>query len=303
MALRLNKRFTLFLLGFLWGLLLCAQESGITPEYKDYKDKDQFETFYKRRKKIAVWQINQLHKGALVVRLRTNKHLLEALQSKGENELARKKAAEQFVVNKNTMMAYLRYFNFCKVYFIYSSSSDSLLNGARKGIFLDTNLRIQPNLEMTETFYLLAERDMAFNSSIGFVKEDSARLVIERGNPVKEMGVVLKNKYGHQLKAPMPYYEQVKTYNISYVPGIALPQPQTGTYLWFPVSLGYSKERLKEMYPGSGDGFDLDVRKPFLPEKMRYLVSMFNDRLFRFYKIAQMPDGVPVDKDIAPFLY
>ena len=301
MAPWLNKTILCLIL-FLCTVSVSAQEPSVTPEYKDYKNKDQFETFSKRRKKIAAWQIQQLKQGALVVRLKTNKRLIDALLAKGETELAQLKAAEQFVINKHTMMAYLRHIKFCKVYFIYSNSSDSLLNNIRQGIFLDTNLRINPDIRLTETFYLLAERDMAFNSSIGFVKEDSAKYVSEHGNPIKEMGLVLKNKYGHQLKAPMPYYEQVKTYNIARVPGLCLFRSD-GTYLWFAKSEGYTKSMLQSMYPDTQKIVELDIRKPFMPEKLALMVAMFNEKLFRFYKKAYSPIDYTKDADVAPFLY
>lgn len=172
----------------------------------DYKDGKQFKDFYKRRNIIGRWQINQLKNGALVVRLHNNKTLVDGLKKMGKADLAAQKELEMMAVNKNILMAFTRYYKFSKVYFFFSNNSDTLLKGARSGIFLDTNLIVDPNIEMKETFYLLAEHDDVYNSSIGFVPEDTAKLTKETGNPSKEAAMVIKNKYGHQLKDPFPFY-------------------------------------------------------------------------------------------------
>jgi hypothetical protein len=172
----------------------------------EYKDSKQFQDFYKRRNIVGRWQIKQLKNGALCVRLHNNKTLIDGLKKMGKADLAAQKELEFLAINKNIVMAFTRYYNFSKVYFFYSTSSDTLLKGARSGIFLDTNLVVDPKIEMKETFYLLAEHDDAYNSSIGFVPEDTARFIKETGNPSKEAAMVIKNKYGHQLKDPFPFF-------------------------------------------------------------------------------------------------
>ncbi|MBL7931391.1 MAG: hypothetical protein JNL60_05800, partial [Bacteroidia bacterium] len=209
MAHRLNKQIFLLL------LCACALASfsqtveSVTekPGEKDYKDPEQFDKFYKRRKMISAWQINKLKEGALVIRLKTNKLLIDALQKEGKDELAEQKRMEALGINKNISRAFRKNYTFSKIYFIYSSSSDTLLKGARSNIFLDSNLVVDPNLTMNESFYLICEGDYVYNSSIGFVPEDSARFQTERGNPTVEAPIVVKNKYGHQLKRPFPFSE------------------------------------------------------------------------------------------------
>jgi hypothetical protein len=172
----------------------------------DYKDPKSHEKFRARRMAVAQWQINELKKGALVVRLKTNHLLISELQKRGENTKAEKARLEQAAVNLNMMKAFLDNYKFSKVYFIYSNSSDSLVNGTTTGIFIDTTLSVSPSISLPGNFYLLAETDFVYNSSIGFVPEDSARHVSEQGNPSSAvMPIVLKNKYGHQLKNPFPY--------------------------------------------------------------------------------------------------
>jgi len=257
-----------------------AQQETEEPfhDTKDYKDRKQFEKFRKRRIVISAWQINQLKAGALVVRLKTNQKLITALRKQGNEALALQKEMEQFAIDQNTMYAYKKSFNFCKVYFIYSNSSDTLLNGARSGIFLDDNLNVDPNISMQEKYYMIAERDYAYNSSIGFVKEDSARVVIESGNPVKEMAIVVKNKYGHQLKGPFPYFVKDKTY----------AGTSTGT---------------EQQIMFKGQPKKVLIGKQFSREKLMAYVEILNDNLKQYHQGAPPPDLTRVDPAILPFLY
>lgn len=272
-----NKLSLLFSFLFVFGVTF-AQEGNDINNVKDYKDPKQFTKFRKRRLVIASWQINQLKKGALVVRLKTNKKLIEVLKKQGKEELAIQKEVEQLAITKNTILAYTNKLTFCKVYFIYSDFADSLLRGARKGIFLDSNLTINPSIEMTEKFYLIAERDYAYNSSIGFVKQDSAMYVFEAGNPVKEMAVVIKNKYGHQLKGPFPYCVKDKTY--------AGVNASVNQYVVL-----------------NGKTHLVAIGKQFSKEKLFLYIGVLDDNLRQFYQSTSNPETEKIDPEILPFLY
>ncbi len=198
-----NKYFIAF------AFLLCAvsfsaQEKETTHE-QDYHKND-FKKFKKRADVIASWQIQNLKFGALVVRFQNNQKKIDACRRIGDKMLEDKIMAETQFYNKLMMRAYNEEFKFCKVYFIYSQSSDSLLKGVKKGIFIDSTLAVNNTIEMTENFYIVAEKDYVYNSSIGFIKEDSAKYAVESGNKTIDVSVVLKNKYGHQLKTPFPFY-------------------------------------------------------------------------------------------------
>jgi hypothetical protein len=258
--------------------VMFSQEGNELNNVKDYKDPEQFTKFRKRRLVIVSWQINQLKKGALVVRLKTNKKLIEALKKQGKQELAIQKEAEQLAITKNTILAYTSKLTFCKVYFIYSDFADSLLHGARKGIFLDSSLTINPSIEMSEQFYLIAERDYAYNSSIGFVKQDSAKYVFEAGNPVKEMAVVVKNKYGHQLKGPFPYYVKDKTY--------AGVNASVNQYVVL-----------------NGKTHLVTIGKQFSKEKLFLYMGVLDDNLRQFYQSTSTPEIEKINPEILPFLY
>jgi hypothetical protein len=259
---------------------------------------------------IAAWQINELKQGAIVVRLKTNKALIDELKKQGKDKLALEKQKEQYAINMNTIHAYKDKFDFCKVYFIMSNSSDSLLNGVRSGIFLDTNMNVDPTITMNEKFYLLAERDYGYNSSIGFVKEDSARKVVETGNPVKEMAVVLKNKYGHQLKGPFPYFVKEKNFlDATFDLPITVNTDASGnsTFVYTPdrTYLADLKEKSKgvKMAPKTTGNARAKVKKQFTYEKIAEVVDQLNDNLNQFYRGNTKPDLTRLEDDVRPFLY
>lgn len=307
----LSKLFLLFFL-FLFNAVLC-QDNGTEKNIhgdKDYKDPKQFENFRKKKNLIATWQINQLKEGAIVVRLKTNKKLIDALKAQGNNELALEKEKEQYALNVNTYHAYRDYLKFTKVYFMNSQYTDSLLNGQRSGFFLDSTLQPDPSIILNEKFYLIAERDYGYNSSIGFVKEDSAKKVIETGNPVREMAVMLKNKYGHQLKGPFPYCIKEKNFsgglyimpisvNTNSAGGVSFNYMVDVTYLADLKAKDKGEKPLKKTFGNS----TVKLKKQDTYEKISEAVDQMNDELNRFYRNSPKPDTSKLNADILPYLY
>lgn len=298
MALRLSKIIFLLLV-FITDISFAQEDPTERSNEKEYKDGEQFEKFYKRRRIIGSWQINQLKEGALVVKLKTNSLLVNAFEKSGDQDLADQARIEAAGISVNMMRAFLNNYKFSKVYFIYSNMADSLLKGTRENIFLDTNLVVNPAIKMTEKFYLLAESDRLYNSSIGFVKEDSARFEVERGSPsTEEPFIVIKNKFGHQLKKPFPYSSKIKmgldkTPEISYIPvyGTLIPFNVVALYKKKDgMSFNYNNRRLKVYIP-----------KSYLYDRLSYTVQMLNDNFFGFYQYS--PPPVRIDPVIQPFLY
>jgi hypothetical protein len=296
---------------FLSGAVFSQEDNQFDRNTFDYKDPEQFKNFNKRSKVVAYWQISELKAGAIVVRLRNNRLLIEQLNKTGNKALARQKIMEQYAMNKNTMMAYMDHLDFCKVYFIYSNSSDSLLNGSRKGIFLDTTLKINPEIEMKENFYVLAERDYGYNSTIGFVKEDSARSVNESGTAVRMMAIVLKNKYTHQLKAPFPYLIKEKNFmdaNLDFP--MAVTETDSGLQLQYTVNKTYFAElAANPKNKASVTVLEKDnikvvhVKKQFTYEKLADAILLLNENLERFYNQSPRINTKKLDPKFAPYLY
>lgn len=302
MAPLLNKHFILFFLLAVAGCV-SGQDEDYKPPVKDYRDVASFDDYRTKSYAVAAWQIARLKQGALVVRLKTNGAAIRALQQDGNKTLAEKKKAETFVINKNIMNAYLNHFRFCAVYFIYSNSSDSLQKGIRSGIFLDSNLQINPSIVLAEKYYLLAERDMVYTSSIGFVPQDTAAKVKETGNAIKEMSIVLKNKYGHQLKKPFPFYIKDKTYSDFYYRGIAQPAMGGKIYIWVSNENTYLKKKVLSDYAANGAPIPVEIRKHNLYKIYKTQVRELNDRLEYYYKESGGANMAEPKAFVAPYCY
>ncbi len=271
----LNKWLLLF---FLLGTVCYGQIVTNNPE--EYHNKNQFKKFKKRSEQVGLWQIQNLRFGAVVVRLQNNQRKIEALQKAGKPQLALEVMAAAKFYNKLMIRVYTKEFNFCKVYFMYSQSSDSLLNGARSGIFLDSTLNVNPSITMTENFYIIAEKDYVYNSSIGFVKEDTARYIKEVGNRTIDVPVVLKNKYGHQLKPPFPLY--IKR-------------------AFLKSSSDYLVKESIEVSPKIFKEISFYISKDITYEKQAAYITQLNAELQTFYNKSQ---GAQIDDTaIKPFLY
>ncbi|MEW6773720.1 MAG: hypothetical protein AB1304_06960 [Bacteroidota bacterium] len=190
-------------LKFLLTLLILITSNIYSQNNNDY----QFYKFRQRRILLANWQINQLaDSGALIVRLKSNRKVIEMLKAQQKLKTAKEVELSTYSENKKIVSAFARNYKFSKLYFMYDYSSDSLLKGFRKGFFLDTNLNRNPDIELKEKFYLIAERGSLVESHLGLIPDSLATKVSESGPTSKEVAIIVKNKYGIQLKHPFPYY-------------------------------------------------------------------------------------------------
>lgn len=180
-----------------------------SPKYKDYNNDSTFKNFARYRNDVAKAQVNALKNGgALLVRLKTNANTINKLKTAGKADLATQIERETFLDNKMIVRAYTQNFKFCPVYFFYSNVSDSVKHKQLSGIFLDTNLTVDPSILCNASFYLVAEQGTLYSSSIGLVTEAEAAKAIERGTGFKDFAIIVKNRYYIQLHEPFPYFQK-----------------------------------------------------------------------------------------------
>jgi len=185
-----------------------AQNDGVkSPVYTDYKSDTTYKNFDKLRYKVAYAQINALKKGALLIRLKTNSRAISKLKSVGNYDLATNLERETELENKIIMSAYKKEFTFCPVYFFYSESSDSVRKNNLSGIFVDTTLQVNSSIVCNASFFLVAEQDGIYNSSLGLVPESLAKTSRESGSYSRDAPIVVKNKYFIQLHKPFPFFQ------------------------------------------------------------------------------------------------
>jgi len=209
MAPKLNKLF--FVITFFVPFILNAQDKeGPRPiRITDYKNDSSYNNFNELRFKVAKAQINRLKNGgALLIRLKTNNNTISKLKATGNIDLATQVERETQLRNKSIVRAYSKEFNFCPVFFFLSEFSDSVQKQKLNQIFVDSNLIINPTIVCSAKFYLVAEQGFITESSLGFVTEKKANNATERGAPVKEVAIVVKNRYFIELHKPFPYFQK-----------------------------------------------------------------------------------------------
>jgi len=206
MVQKLNK-FACLVFVFLTTLCVAQNDGVKSTVYTDYKSDTTYKNFDKLRYKVAYAQINALKKGALLIRLKTNYRAISKLKSVGNYDLATNLEKETELENKIIMSAYKKEFTFCPVYFFYSESSDSIRKNNLSGIFVDTTLQVNSSIVCNSSFFLVAEQDGIYNSSLGLVPESLAKTARESGSYSRDAPIVVKNKYFIQLHKPFPFFQ------------------------------------------------------------------------------------------------
>lgn len=280
MVQRSVKILVFFLVAF--SVNLHAQDEGVkSPKYKDYKSDSSFKDFSDLRYKVAKAQINALKNGALLVRLKTNSKTIEKLRAAGNMDLATQVAQETMLANRIIMNSYLLEFKFCPVYFFFSEQSDSVKFKKLDGIFLDSSLTMNSSIVCKASFYLIAEADYVYNSSLGIVSESVASKSEERGNPIRQAPIVIKNRYFIQLHKPFPYFQL----NGNFV------SPVSPTHNGILIDL----MRLTEMYKKISNSEESRKMKG-----LRATVGSFNKKLEKFYR---KNSGYSITPEISEFVY
>ena len=141
--------------------------------------------------------------GVLVVRLKTNYVKIRALEKELTNpniSASKKKRLQTILVetisrrdalNETMAKTFLDSFSFCPVYLSYDSSANSLKNGLRKGIFLNSSLQIDADISIPDTAKIF----------IAYYHEKS-------GNYPSD-GLMIR-RLGSELADPFPHYTAVK---------------------------------------------------------------------------------------------
>jgi len=285
-AISCSQKTTLFLCILLASTLSgFSQDEGVKPPViTEYKGDTTFANFHALRFDIAKAQIVSLKKdGALLVRLKTNANTINRLKAAGNNDLATQVERETAIKNKIIILSYLQEFKFCPVYFFSSDYSDSVKHKNITGIFLDTNLVINPNIVCTASFYVIADnRSTICNSSLGVVPESLANSSVERGPPERDVAIVIKNRYFIQLHKPFPYF-QIKSTNQSFYNG-----KETMTS----IKLNALYEQLPKLKVGVIESKDL--------KKFKGCVFLLNQAFEEFYKSAE---SFSIPKEVKQFVY
>jgi len=151
------------------------------------------------REKVAREHVEELKKGVLLVRLKTEKAKLEALKKVGTEAQVKALENEIRTRHENIANAFKSDFNFCSVLFFYSHQSELIKSGEFSKLSLyDADLKpLDPLTVLPEEHIYIAEfgRIENANTSSGQIDFGFQALVI------RDVDL-------NQLKRPFPYYQK-----------------------------------------------------------------------------------------------
>ncbi|MCS6990839.1 MAG: hypothetical protein NZL95_03160 [Chitinophagales bacterium] len=99
--------------------------------------------------------IRELKKGTLLVRLPSAQSRIQALQQVGRHEQAAEVLRQYAEKNQLIVAAFTKHFCFCPFLFFYSDATPLLLQGQRRGFFLNDSLEVDTSLTIHTDFFLI----------------------------------------------------------------------------------------------------------------------------------------------------
>lgn len=199
-------------------LILLVPTFGLTQNTTEKKKK----VCYRDQLKIlTTQQINQLHNGALLVRLQTKKKSIAALRKTKKDKLADMIETRQAELNKVIIRAFQDNFDFCPVYFFFSNHSENVRKKQFDKVeFLNYSLLPDTNINFDHKDFLISE--------FGTIEQDKAkhfdgyytvqgenglekRTKYYGGSNMRFGALIIKSDQFVQLRKPFPYY--VRTFD------------------------------------------------------------------------------------------
>lgn len=174
---------------------------------------------YRKQCKIdSKRQIIELHNGALLVRLKQKQKSINALKKQGRVKLANKVELKQKNRNSYIIDAFKTRFDFCPVYFFYSSDSKYIRNNELDSVsFLNDSLIVDKTIILKDTNFYVAEfghiepeETFTYQSSAN-VAANETKITYSGASDISFKAVIIKTKNFKQLKEPFPFYSKEKS--------------------------------------------------------------------------------------------
>lgn len=199
-------------------LLLFISSAGFSQETHTKKKKIRYR---KQLNAITKVQINELKDGALLVRLKTKKNSIAALQKIGKNEAAEKLELKQAAYNLNIVTSFKKYFTFCPTYFFYSDYSTNIKEREfDKVLFLNEKLQADSSIKFVYKTFLTADFGTIEQDTVKYfanysMEQDknlgTQKVKTYNGGP--DFGfdaLIIRNDKFIQLRDPFPYFERTR---------------------------------------------------------------------------------------------
>ena len=165
--------------------------------------------------------IRDMKNSVLLVRLKTRENSIQALKEAGHYDQMKIVQDKQREENKKIVTAFQEDFDFCPVFFFYSSCSKQVREHQFQNCLMNAELKLLSNEAVTDIdhfyiaeFWYVERSDDEYFSHYSFDPDDEGNMEKRSnysGSP--ELGVdalVLRDSNFRQLKKPFPYY--VRTY-------------------------------------------------------------------------------------------
>tara|TARA_B100000809_G_scaffold252685_1_gene287674 strand:- start:2419 stop:3111 length:693 start_codon:yes stop_codon:yes gene_type:complete len=171
---------------------------------------------YRKQCKIdSKRQILEIHDGVLLIRLKQKQKSIDALRKRGREKLATKVELKQKNRNKYIIDAFNARFDFCPVYFFYSSDSKHVRKNNLDSIsFLNDSLLKDNSITFKDSIFYVAEfghiepeETFTYQSSTHLSKGET-RSTYSGSSDFSFKAVTVKTKDFKQLKEPFAYYSK-----------------------------------------------------------------------------------------------
>lgn len=182
------------------------------PQASDYK-------YGQYKKAMAVWQIEQLKSGVLLVRLSTRKASIRALYQAGQDAKAEELEKQVEQTNNSIIQGFKSGFDFCDVYFFESDFSDMVRkNELDKIDFVDKSIKSGAEKNPKDVTCFVAEYANLQADTVkgtdrnkpGYGIDNQTTSTYSNSN-LGIPALVIKNDQFVQLTDPFPYY--VRSYD------------------------------------------------------------------------------------------
>jgi hypothetical protein len=160
-----------------------------------------------QRRERAEQAIRELKDGMLIIRLDSHRKkitaLKEAIAREQPGSALRSRLEEDLKItiadkdkwNKALVDAFSNGYTFSEFLVMYDSSTFTLQEGVRSGIFLDENLEVDPDIELTEEVYYILDWEEN-----------------DRQSAAGQRGLVFSDKDYRKLEPPFPYFTHAEKY-------------------------------------------------------------------------------------------
>jgi hypothetical protein len=164
---------------------------------------------------LAKFEINDVKKRGIIIRLKTNKDRIAAYRKSGNAKVADKMEQDAMQTNYELMDAFVTHWTYCPVYFMESQYTSTLMQH-------DTLIAKTYDLERDTAIYM--NRDSFYLADYGTLMENEPpsentnikdlNKTEESNNPVSEGCLVVKDSRLMQLQYPFPYFTKVSLINM-----------------------------------------------------------------------------------------